>query len=60
MAIDTSSVQCNGGLLSDIMLYCVDPKSRLLPSGNPFKYHVVAFVFTALCNGILLLRLYHV
>ena len=28
------SVQYNGGLLPDM-----DP--RLLPSGNPFKYHVV-------------------
>ena len=38
MAINTS-VQYNGGLLPDIN-YTVDP--RLLPSGNPFKYHVVA------------------
>ena len=30
------SVQYNGGLLPDI--YAVDP--RLLPPGNPFKYHV--------------------
>ena len=33
------SVQYNGGLLSDIVLD-VDP--WLLPSGNPFKNHVVA------------------
>ena len=32
------SVQYNGGLLPDIILF--DP--RLLPVGNPFKYHVVA------------------
>ena len=32
------SVQCYGGLLPDIDT--VDP--RLLPSGNPFKYHVEA------------------
>ena len=32
------SVQYNGGLLPDN--YTVDP--RLLPLGNPFKYHVVA------------------
>ena len=31
------SVQYSGGLLPD---YTVDP--RLLPVGNPFKYHVVA------------------
>ena len=37
MAINIS-VQYNGGLLPDIIL--VD--SRLLPSGNPFKYHVEA------------------
>ena len=35
------SVQYNGGLLLDIILF--DP--TLLPSGNSFKYHVVA-VFT--------------
>ena len=33
-------VQYNGGILPDIILYTVDP--RLLPSGNPFKCHVVA------------------
>ena len=31
------SVQCSGGLLLDIILL-----TRLLPVGNPFKYHVVA------------------
>ena len=34
MAINIISVQYNGGPLPDIIL--------LLPSGNPFKYHVVA------------------
>ena len=34
------SVQYNGGFLPDIIL-SVDP--RLLPLGNPVKYHVVAF-----------------
>ena len=38
MAINVS-VQHNGGLLPNIVL-SVDP--RLLPSGNPFKCHVVA------------------
>ena len=38
MAINTS-VQHNGGLLPDIILF-VDP--RFLPSGNPFKCHVEA------------------
>ena len=33
------SVQFSDGLLPDI-IYTVDP--RLLPVGNPFKYHVVA------------------
>ena len=33
------SVQYSGGLLPDIILL-IDP--RLLPVGNPFKYHVVA------------------
>ena len=33
------SVQYSGGLLPDI-IYTVEP--RLLPVGNPFKYHVVA------------------
>ena len=33
------SVQYSGGLLPDIILF-FDP--RLLPVGNPFKYHVVA------------------
>ena len=37
MVINIISVQYNGGLLPDIT---VDP--RLLPLGNPFKYHVVA------------------
>ena len=37
MAINIS-VQYNGGLLPDI--HAVDP--RLLPSGNTFKYHLVA------------------
>ena len=37
MAINID-VQYNGGLLADIIT--VDP--RLLPSGNPFKYHVEA------------------
>ena len=32
------SVQYNGGLLPDINT--VDP--RLLPLGNPFKYHIMA------------------
>ena len=36
MAINTS-VQYNGG---SPRYYTVDP--RLLPSGNPFKYHVMA------------------
>ena len=36
MAINVS-VQYNGGLLSDIYYYTVDP--MLLPSGNPFKCH---------------------
>ena len=31
------SVQYSGGLLPDIILL-----PRLLPVGNPFKYHVVA------------------
>ena len=40
MAINIS-VQCNGGLLPDIILLTSDP--RLQPtSGNTFKYHVVA------------------
>ena len=48
------SVQCNGRLLSDIIL-SVDP--RLLPSlGNPFKRHVVALLcIYSICNSILLL-----
>ena len=33
------SVQCNGGLLPDIILLT---QGYLLPSGNPSKYHVVA------------------
>ena len=33
------SVQCNGGLLPDIILLT---RGRLLPLGNPFKYHVLA------------------
>ena len=38
MVINITSVQYNGGFLPD---YCtVDP--RLLPFGNPVKYHVVA------------------
>ena len=46
MAINIICVQYNGGLLPDI-IYTVDP--RLLPSGNPFKYHVPGrgFVSTA-------------
>ena len=36
MAINVS-VQYNGGLLSDIILFTVDP--MLLPWGNPFKCH---------------------
>ena len=35
MAINVISVQYNGGLLPDIILF--DP--MLLPSGNPFKCH---------------------
>ena len=45
MAINIS-VQYNGRLLPDITLVDL----RLLPSGNPFKYHVVSLslpVFTA-------------
>ena len=38
MVINISVQQYNGGLLPDIILP-VDP--RLLPLGNPFKYHVV-------------------
>ena len=34
------SVQYNGGFLPDIIHYTVYP--RLLPLGNPVKYHVVA------------------
>ena len=45
------SVQYNGGLLPDIILL-IDPRVLLL--GNPFKYHVVAFIYS-LCNSILLL-----
>ena len=33
------SVQCNGGLLPDIILLT---HGRLLPLGNPSKYHVLA------------------
>ena len=33
------SVQYSGGLLPDIILLT---QARLLPVGNPFKYHVVA------------------
>ena len=40
------SVQYNGRLLPDMY---VDP--RLLPVGNPFRYHVVAFcIIYSLCN----------
>ena len=42
-------------------LYTID--SRLLPSGNPFKYNVVAFSLYSPCNSILLLpcfRLYYI
>ena len=53
MAINISVVQYNGGLLPDFILLaqgyyprgprlCTNIGPRLLPSGNPFKYHVVA------------------
>ena len=38
MVINIISVQYNGGLLLDIILLT---QIRLLPLGNPFKYHVV-------------------
>ena len=41
MVIDVS-VQCNGGFLLGIIL-SVDP--RLLPLGNPVKYHVVVALY---------------
>ena len=34
------SIQYNDGFLPDIIILSVDP--RLLPLGNPVKYHVVA------------------
>ena len=53
------SVRYSGGLLPDIIT--VDP--RLLPVGNPFKYHVpgsgfvfiafVMYITTTMCDGVL-------
>ena len=50
MVINNINAQYNGGLLSDI-IYTADP--RLLPSGNPFKYHVEALTLQPIYETVL-------